>query len=78
MTTVWIDNDTRGRAVRFFIMAARGGKKMAVIVNLHDLEDADIGERAWIFEGFCAVGGNFPFVTQIAEQFLELDPLIAF
>ena len=44
---VRIDLDARRGAVFFFVVAARHGQQVAVLVDLHDLQYGDVSQCLW-------------------------------
>ena len=52
------DFDAGRGAVLFFVVAARHGQQMAVVVDPHDLQYGDISQCFWILECLGAVGGD--------------------
>ena len=66
-----------GGAVLFFVVAARHGQQMAVVVDAHDLQYGDVSQSFRILECLGAVGGDVAVVAQVAQELLELDALVA-
>ena len=75
---VRIDLDARRGAVFFFVVAARHGQQVAVLVDAHDLQYGDVGQCFGILECLGAVGGDIAAVAEVAQELLELDALVAF
>jgi hypothetical protein len=58
--TVRIDLDARCGAVFFFIVRARYGQQVAVVVDLHDFQYGDVSQCLWILECLGAVAAMSP------------------